>query len=195
MFLALSLPSPHASTPSLTTEVFINQRTPGRGVKGYTRHDARHEIAVPPISTWTLDTVRAIVVTLRRYLPAHAVTAATARIAVSGRTPYARVEIRVDAGDWQAEAFFPSLRANWVEAGDSFTTPMLATVRELRSRSPFAVASLAPVDVTTTTELPSHAKTIDIATLITQLPADKQRACRELFRRLLDEADSAGDDE
>src|SRR5262245_28777360 len=107
MFLACSLNSPHASAPTVETDVFINELR----VTGWVRVEWNtHRIALPPPETWSLDTVRAVLTTLRQFLPVHAVAEAEVQIRVHGKRPVKAAILAVRSRGWEAEIFVPSLR-------------------------------------------------------------------------------------
>src|SRR5262245_55410873 len=150
MFLACMLKSPHASAPTIETEVFINEERSGHGrTVRWERVDwTSHRIALPPPPTWTLDTVRATLTALRQFLPVHELAEAHARIQIYGKRPVKSVVLSVHARGWEAEAYVPSLRKRDASSERlrlsgqlDFSEPMIAALKDLRLESPIPLAT------------------------------------------------------
>jgi hypothetical protein len=195
MFLACTLKTPHASAPTVETEVFINEERHDGRRKRWERVEWHHRIALPPPETWTLDTIRAVLTTLRRFLPAHELGEAQARIDIYGQRPVKAAVLAVRARGWEAEVYAPSLRGADKARTDRlrltgqlyFSEPMIAALKDLRAESPIPLAKLAPIDADITdTPMPSTGlDRLDLNQIVRQLPEDKQSALLVLLRAAL----------
>jgi hypothetical protein len=212
---AVALRARHASEPTVTTEVFINEQTPGRGREGWSRVSDTHRLVVPPPAEWTPDHVRAMLDALRRFLPPHAPLDVDGHVNLyaSGRKGQGvkRAVLAVRARGWEAEAYLPSLRwsslSTGVNADDireqmTLTEPMLDCLRALKALSPFKLAALRPVPATVTavpasdlSEKSAEYVTIELRTLLARFPREKQAALLTLLEHTIARARDEDDED
>lgn len=217
VFLSVALAARHASPPLCRTNVFIDKRraTTGRHRRQWERVSTiEHCLTVPAPPDWHLDTVRAVLLTLRQFLPAHDIADAEGRIDLyqpSGRR-HAILAVRVF--HLEAVIYVPALNSTEKRQPENqFSPPMLAALADLKARSPLAIATMQPVAMTTAdmsadeqdrTALarallaPTSADFIcdSIRTMLAKFPPDKRYAIRTLLlHELNSQADEDGADD
>jgi len=184
MFFSVALRGRHASPPACPVHVFID--------RDQTRVSYRdHSLSVPMPETWTLDTVRAVLEALRRYLPGHEPHEVHARVQVSGPQRRRRAVLTVSLRDLEAIVYVPALNADFTEDADAlrFSAPMVAALKTLQGRGVFALAALQPVPAVIAA-VEETDRTVDSATLIDllrRLPAEKRAALATLLRASLEQ--------
>jgi hypothetical protein len=155
---ALSMDCPHATTPDVLWNVMVFDDVAKTGAE-----HPHHQLWVPALDTWTLDTLRMVLHELAAYLPAHD----TARVSIKARTGRApggqrpgrqrvefkhkETEISVSARGWTAtvwtwrnEATDTEGRCFGQTAG--WSEPMQAVLLDLAARSPFPLDPVRIVD-------------------------------------------------
>lgn len=154
---AIAMRCPRATVPDLLLSVWIHD-----DVGDLSPADAerllcgdRCQLWVPPLETWTLDTVRMLLRELAAFLPADADASASVAARLrkpggrSGKKPVAprlnsRVEFAVTARGWRARVV-TELLPNLPYADLKWSEPMEAALLELAARSPFHLADVADV--------------------------------------------------
>lgn len=208
MFLACSLKSPHASAPTVESEVFINEeQSVGNAKTRWARVEwSTHRIAVPLPETWTLDTVRAVLAALRHFLPVHQLNDAHVGVKVYGQRPVKSVIFSVRARGWESEVYVPSLRnkqavynARCERNGLNFTEPMIAALRDLQAQSPIPLATIAPIDAAITSTPAPFCDDLDFTAMLKRLPSKRKalvlQAMKTILKGIVDRESGGDDDE
>jgi len=154
---ALSMDCPHATTPDVLWNVMVFDDVAKTGAE-----HPHHQLWVPALDTWTLDTLRMVLHELAAYLPAHDTATATIT-AKTGRAPgrqrkgqplafkHTETAIAVSARGWTARVWTWRNEATDTEGrclGQTagWSAPMQAVLLDLAARSPFPLDSVRIVD-------------------------------------------------
>ena len=159
---ALSMDCPHATDPDVRWRVMVFDDVAGTGCGD---PEPNHDLWVPHMETWTLDTLRMVLHELAAYLPAHddaTVTICAKTNRQSGRarkdgTPRQaifnkEVEITVSARGWSAVVWAwrnekADTDGKYLGRGPGqWSEPMQAVLLDLAAKSPFPLATVRVVN-------------------------------------------------